>query len=56
MNELNRRFKSNLFFHLKMNFMNKILINIFNYGSLCSVFKFQIQKKTIHIELVLIMG
>jgi len=56
MNELNKRLKSNLFFHLKMNFMNKNLINIFNYGSLCSVFKFQIQKKTIHIELVLIMG
>jgi len=36
--------------------MNKIVINIFNYGSLYVVSKFQIQKKTIHIELVLIMG
>lgn len=36
--------------------MNKNLINIFNNGSLYGAFKFQIQKKTIHIELVLIMG
>jgi hypothetical protein len=56
MNELNKRLKSKRSFHLKMNFMNKNLINILNYGSLCGVFKFQIQKKTIHIELVLIMG
>lgn len=40
MNELNRCLKSNLFFHLKMNFMNKILINNFNCASLCSLFKF----------------
>ncbi|CAH0290192.1 hypothetical protein SRABI27_04045 [Pedobacter sp. Bi27] len=56
MNELNKCLKAKQSFHLKMNFMNENLINIFNYGSLCGVFKFQIQKKTIHIELVLIMG
>jgi len=36
--------------------MNKILINIFNYASIYSLFKFYIQKKGPYIGLILIMG
>ncbi|MDQ0638216.1 hypothetical protein QF042_001781 [Pedobacter sp. W3I1] len=40
MNELNKRLKSSRFFHSEMNFMNKILINNFNFTSLYDLFQF----------------